>query len=127
VTKRFKSESLPNRIREIRESKGLVLADVAERGRLSIAQVGDLERGDRQLTLRWMRVLAQVLEVTPVELLKLDDNPNLLSTEERLLIQKFRCAGPNEKAKIAKIIDILVMLPTDINSLQLQDATGQIQ
>lgn len=56
-----------NRIRDIRRSKGLTLADVAERcSPATTAQtIGRLETGMRQLSLTWMNRIAAALEVEP--------------------------------------------------------------
>jgi transcriptional regulator with XRE-family HTH domain len=56
-----------NRIRDIRRSKRLTLADVAERcSPPTTAQtIGRLETGMRQLSLTWMNRIARALEVEP--------------------------------------------------------------
>lgn len=56
-----------NRIRDIRRSKGLTLADVADRcSPPTTAQtIGRLETGMRQLSLTWMNRIAAALEVEP--------------------------------------------------------------
>ena len=56
-----------NRIRDIRRSKRLTLADVAERcSPPTTAQtIGQLETGMRQLSLTWMNRIARALEVEP--------------------------------------------------------------
>jgi transcriptional regulator with XRE-family HTH domain len=70
---------LPNRLREIRLSKGLSMLDLSERakergGRLSHQMVQKLETGERQLTQRWMNVVAEVLQIKPAELLPKDQD-----------------------------------------------------
>jgi len=63
-----------NRIRDIRRSKKLTLADVAERcSPPTTAQtIGRLETGMRQLSLTWMNRIAKALEVDPELLVKGD-------------------------------------------------------
>lgn len=61
-----------NRIRDIRLSKGLTLADVAARCRppTTAQTIGRLETGMRNLSLAWMNRIAAALEVEPELLLK---------------------------------------------------------
>lgn len=56
-----------NRIRDIRRSKKLTLADVAERCTppTTAQTIGRLETGMRQLSLTWMNRIAKALEVDP--------------------------------------------------------------
>lgn len=54
-----------NRIRDIRRSKNMTLADVAERCKppTTAQTIGRLETGTRQLSLTWMNRIAAALEV----------------------------------------------------------------
>lgn len=56
-----------NRIRDIRKSKRMTLADVAERCTppTTAQTIGRLETGTRQLSLTWMNRIAKALEVDP--------------------------------------------------------------
>ena len=65
-----------NRIRDIRRSKNLTLAEVAARCKpATTAQtIGRLETGTRQLSLGWMNRIAAALGVEP-ELLVRGDEP----------------------------------------------------
>jgi transcriptional regulator with XRE-family HTH domain len=58
-----------NRIAAIREEKGLGLSDVARLAKTTPAQIQKLERGERRLTVEWMRRLADAMGVKPSELL----------------------------------------------------------
>lgn len=66
-----------NRIRDIRRSKGLTLADVAGRcAPPTTAQtIGRLETGMRQLSLSWMNRIAAALEVDPQLLVRGQEMP----------------------------------------------------
>jgi transcriptional regulator with XRE-family HTH domain len=66
-----------NRIRDIRRSKKLTLAEVAERcSPPTTAQtIGRLETGMRQLSLTWMNRIAKALEVDPELLVKGEADP----------------------------------------------------
>jgi transcriptional regulator with XRE-family HTH domain len=61
-----------NRIRDIRRSKKLTLADVAERcvPPTTAQTIGRLETGTRQLSLTWMNRIARALEVDSELLVK---------------------------------------------------------
>lgn len=65
-----------NRIRDIRRSKGLTLADVAERcAPPTTAQtIGRLETGMRQLSLTWMNRIAAALDVEPELLVRAEQD-----------------------------------------------------
>jgi len=57
--------SPPNRLRELREARGLTLADLAARLGTTNQQVSHLELGKRQLTVEWLRRLGAALECHP--------------------------------------------------------------
>lgn len=60
-----------SRLREIRKSKGLTLADVAARcvPSTTAVTIGRLETGTRQLTVPWIEKLAAALEIEPRQLI----------------------------------------------------------
>lgn len=60
-----------HRIREIRESKGLSMAQVAEKIGTTQASVSRIETGQRELTEGWMRSIAKALEVDPIDLIEM--------------------------------------------------------
>jgi antitoxin component HigA of HigAB toxin-antitoxin module len=55
----------PNRIRELREARGLTLEDLAHRVGTTNQQISHLELGKRQLTVEWLRRLAKALDCHP--------------------------------------------------------------
>ena len=55
----------PNRIRELREARGLTLADLAEQLGTTNQQISHLELGKRQLTVEWLRRLGAALDCHP--------------------------------------------------------------
>jgi transcriptional regulator with XRE-family HTH domain len=59
----------PNRIRELREARGMSRAALAERAETAAAQIQKLELGLRQLTHTWMLKLAPALDCAPADLL----------------------------------------------------------
>ncbi len=60
---------MTNRIRQIREDRGLSQQELADRVGTSNQQISLLERGERQLTANWMERLAKGLDVNPADLL----------------------------------------------------------
>lgn len=65
---------MTNRIKELREARGLTLQEVADVAGTSLQQIQRLENGVRRLTDEWMRRIAPILRVHPAELL-LDLSP----------------------------------------------------
>jgi transcriptional regulator with XRE-family HTH domain len=62
-------KSFPNRIREIRKSKGLTIEELAEETGLSVSYTGRLEKGERRLSVDHMDLFAKALDVAPQDLL----------------------------------------------------------
>lgn len=98
----------PNRIRELRTSREWSLETLAGKVGCSKVQISDLERGLVQLTVDWMRRLAEPLGVTPAELLTAQDNPLMLSEEERAIIARFRQGTPDQQENLARVTEALI-------------------
>lgn len=100
---------LPNRIRALREANGWSLAALAAAVGCSKMQLSDLERGGVNLTVEWMRRIAQPLRVKPGDLLLESDQPEAgaLDPAELALIQRFRAASPAERDSLLRIADAL--------------------
>jgi phage repressor protein C with HTH and peptisase S24 domain len=62
-------ERMANRIRELRESRGLTLEALGALCRTTKQQMYKLERGDVQLTQKWMERIANALNVAPADIL----------------------------------------------------------
>ncbi|MGV2049040.1 XRE family transcriptional regulator [Agrobacterium sp. 22-209-1] len=62
-------KNYPNRIREIRKSKGLTIEELAEETGLSVSFTGRLEKGERRLSVHHMDLFAAALAVEPQDLL----------------------------------------------------------
>lgn len=58
-----------NRIRDLREARGLSLHALARLVGTTASQIGRLERGERKLTIEWIERIAPGLSVNPLELL----------------------------------------------------------
>lgn len=98
----------PNRIRELRLARGLSQDALADAVGCVKAQISDLERGNRGLTLEWMRRIGAALHVSPAELLTPDDNPLLLSEEERALIGRYRAGTPDQQESLSRVTEALI-------------------
>jgi transcriptional regulator with XRE-family HTH domain len=59
-----------NRIKQLRQQRGLTLEQVADRAGTTFQQVQRLETGKRRLTDTWMRRLAGALGCRPAELME---------------------------------------------------------
>lgn len=93
-----------NRIKELREAKGLSLEQVADAAGTSFQQIHRLERGKRRLTDDWMRRVAPALGVAPAALLS-DQSPDkrefAKNAEEIALLRFWRLLDPAEKRLFA--------------------------
>jgi transcriptional regulator with XRE-family HTH domain len=58
-------DAAPNRLRALREARGLTLAELAEAAGTTNQQISHLELGKRQLTVEWLRRLGQALGCHP--------------------------------------------------------------
>ena len=104
---RLSSHLLPNRIREHRVARGLTLREVAAKARCSIVQLSDLERGNRKLSLSWMRRIGKALGVEPGQLLLQGDNAGGLSSEEKELIMRYRSGSAEQQFMILAIARVI--------------------
>jgi len=101
---------LPNRIRELRTARGLSQKAVARKAQCSIVQVSDLERGNRRLTLAWMKRIAKALGVQPGEILFEQDNSGNLSKEEIDLVRRYRNGSQEQRWMISQIARVIVRI-----------------
>lgn len=96
---------MANRIKELREARGLTLEQVAEGADTTFQQVQRLEKGERRLTDKWMARLAKPLGCAPAELLSPDLAPNAPQVAQRLehhlLIRWWDGMDASEKLLIA--------------------------
>jgi transcriptional regulator with XRE-family HTH domain len=113
-----------NRIRDIRKSKGITLADlVAACEPATTAQtIGRLETGMRNLSLKWMERIGKALEVDPELLVRSDETaiPSIVAT--------LRTHGPEPLAKPRDAI-----LPSDLAGdgpfivLSIEESVGEFR
>ncbi len=98
----------PNRIRELRAARSWSQDTLALAVGCAKPTISDLERGNMQLTVDWMRKIAWALDVTPADLLNLDDHPMSLSPAERELIERLREATPEQQETFQKVADAFI-------------------
>lgn len=100
--------ALPNRIREHRKSRKWTLEHLAGLAGCSAAQLSDLERGERGLSLHWMKRMAAALGVEPADLLLEQDNALGLSIDERDLVLRYRSAEDGQRHQIKAMLDVII-------------------
>lgn len=98
----------PNRIRELREAIGLSQAELARRINVTPPALQKVEIGTRKLDQQWMRRVSRALGCTPADLLPSQDNPWALSADEKELIHRMRCAGDQDRQKLARVADVVL-------------------
>lgn len=102
--RRVANENTPtNRVAELRNAKGLTQEELADLAGMHQTTLSKIERGRRGLDQEHMRRLAPHLGVTPAELLPVEENPYLLSAEERSLIERLRASNPQERATFDRV------------------------
>lgn len=92
----------PNRVREIRNLRGLTLKQLSEITGLFFTQIAKLETGERPGKDFEFRAIADALGVTPADLLRFDEGA--LSDEERLMVDTYRDLPPAMKRAIDAMI-----------------------
>lgn len=91
---------LQNRIKELREARGMTLETLADLVGLSTSYVHRLENGDRNLAVKHFSVFAEALRVQPEDLIKRVGN------RERALSEAILKSDASTQAVIARILGI---------------------
>ena len=92
---------LYQRIRELRETKGVLQAEVAKYLNVTRASYSAYETGKRQMNYETLCLLADYFEVSTDYLLgRQDAVPSFLSDEERNIIAQYRTLGEYSKDTI---------------------------
>lgn len=97
----------PNRIRELREEKGLSQAELARMANVTPSALNKLEAGLRRLDQVWMRRLAKLLDCSAADILPPSDNPSILTPAERALVERFRAADEGQQRNIERVTEAL--------------------
>lgn len=104
-------DQLPNRLRELRKARELTLEQVADRVGMGITMLSDLERGDRDLTYHWMKLLSRFYKVKIADLLGPQDNSQSLSADEHDLIAMYRQGDEQQRRQLVQMARLLVGEP----------------
>ena len=99
----------PNRVNELRRLRGLTQQQLADAVGCSKMQVSGIERGKREFSYSMMQRFAAALEVSVADLLGVQDNPYLLSNDERDIVERMRYASPDEREQLQRVAE--AMLP----------------
>lgn len=97
----------PNRIYELRRALSISQEDLGNMVGCSKMHISGLERGKRELSLSWMRRIADALGVLPADLLSAEDNPLRLKADERTLITRYRNADESARENIQRVTEAL--------------------
>ncbi len=103
-----------NRVRELREERGLTAEQLASLVNTTEATISRLETGERKLTEDWMRRIARALDVEPADLLELAAFVNMDDEVEPYI----GLAGGN----ILSAINAKSLLVLIVSGNQLEDA-----
>lgn len=93
----------PNHLREWREFKGLTQGDLAGLVGTNANMIHYLETGERGLSAKWLRKLADALGITPGWLL--DYDPSELGAD---MMEIWGRASDGQKRQIAEIAEALI-------------------
>ncbi|NOX96484.1 MAG: helix-turn-helix transcriptional regulator [Nitrospirae bacterium] len=98
------SQQLGKRIRDLRKTKSLTQARLAERANLSEACIGTIERGHRTPRLPTLQKIASALKVEVRDLF--DFRPEDISTSEEALKELYRNVEGKSRKEILKVAEI---------------------
>lgn len=95
---------MPNRIKELREDRGLSQEQLAQRAipKTTKAQISKLERDERKLTVTWARRLAPALECHWAELFN-----EGLTRDESEMVEAYRGLSEDRRALARRLITTL--------------------
>ncbi|QNK03478.1 helix-turn-helix transcriptional regulator [Dyella telluris] len=96
-----------NRIRVMREARGLSLDTLATEAGTTNQQVSLLETGKRRLTVDWLLRLAEPLKCHPWELVA-SDLPHPPAAEEIRLITRFQALSGGQRSALLRLMDAMV-------------------
>lgn len=105
-----------NRIAELRRERGLTQEALAENLRTTRAQIANLERGARGLTLEWMRRLARALNCTAADLLIEEDVGLRLTDREAEMVGSWRELPSELQSRLYNAVNAFMAAPTGPSS-----------
>lgn len=98
----------PNRIRELRMAANISQQKLGDQIGVSKMTISDLERGGMKLDVDYMSRIGAALGVAAADLLPRSLNPDSLSREERMLIERYRSASDEQREQVQKVTDVLL-------------------
>jgi len=97
-----------NRIRVLREARGLSLEALATEAGTSNQQISLLEAGKRRLTVDWLLRLSTALTCHPWELVE-DNLPERLRPQDLRLLDRFRALSFPQQESLLRFLESLPM------------------
>lgn len=88
-------EKQPNRVRELRKMRGLTQTELATLVGTSQSHIANIEKGLRDIDINLLIRLARALRVKAYEILPEEEQPEILSEEEKAIIALFRKSKAN--------------------------------
>lgn len=98
---------MANRIKEMREERHVTLEELADRLGTSKGQVAALQAERRQLTLPWLKRLANALNCKVSDLLPDEDVAPRLSPSEEMALQIFRQIESRDRSRALRVLAVL--------------------
>ena len=98
----------PNHLKAWRDHRGMTQAELAAKVSTNANMIGYLESGERGLSAKWLRKLADALSITPGHLL--DHDPTTLPTD---ILEIWMGADPAQRRQLAEVAKALVRTGTD--------------
>jgi len=95
----------PNRIHELRRARGWSQERLGAAIGCGKVHVSAMERGTRELTLNWMRRIANALGVSVADLLTDVDNPDRLGRDELNLVHSYRSGDPQTRGLMERVAE----------------------
>lgn len=84
-----------NRIKQLRKNLKITQAELAKQVGIAVSYMTMIENGDRDMDTTLMRKIAKALNVKPYELLPEEEQPEVLTEEEKAILALFRKSKAN--------------------------------
>lgn len=88
-------EKQPNRVCELRKMRGLTQTELATLVGTSQSHIANIEKGLRDIDINLLIRLARALRVKAYEILPEEEQPEILSEEEKAILALFRKSKAN--------------------------------
>lgn len=99
---------MKNWIKELRESEGMTLQQLADATNTTHQQISLLEHGKRKLTWDWIVKISNALQCHPMDLI---DGPALVKTPtEKELVDKYRHMSEHDRVRFVGMADMFLQI-----------------